>query len=287
MTPTTRLAARRRSRPGPARALAFALSALALVPAAQAISEAALERLGVPPEPTVDPIDAILSGGRPQGIPTIGFGGPPGVAGASPEPRFVSQEEAADWLGEREPVILVRLGSEAASARPVPPDLAAAYRGQEGEDAPAVHLDVTFGVSSLLLHSNLLMFDDATATLWSQAIGEGAVGVVHDEVGGASVVAFWTPGTVTALGASRIATTEDIGAVGVFRPLVDGGTLRFETRAGEIVDVTTGSVWDVTGRAVSGPIEGTRLEPVPHDNTFWFAWAAFRPDTDVRRPDGR
>ena len=108
-------------------------------------------------------------------------------------------------------------------------------------------------------------------------------GVVHDEIDGAPVVAFWAPGTATALGASRIATAEDIGAVGVFRPVADGRTLRFATRAGEIVDVRTGSVWDVTGRAVSGPLEGTRLEPVPHDNTFWFAWAAFRPDTEVRR----
>ncbi|TVR86863.1 MAG: DUF3179 domain-containing protein [Trueperaceae bacterium] len=414
---------------------ALAAIVLALVAShALAVSEAQLERLRVTADNASIPIDEILSGGPPpQGIPALGFRGLRGVAEASPEPRFVSQEEAAAWLGDLEPVILMRLGGEARlyplqiltwheiandtlggvpvavtfcplcnsalafdrrvpatqaqvdalrrdghEVRAAPLDAAAAatFERQYGRAAPELGIDVTFGVSGLLYFSNMLMFDDTTFTLWSQLIGEGLVGdmtdellirypaqivgfaearlaepdalvlsqdtgfrrsygqnpyvgydeigspaflfrgpsdgrlapkervitvdgaesvaypfdhlrdarVVHDVIAGDPVVAFWAPGTATALGAPSIAGAADIGAVGLFYATVDGQALRFEAEDDGFVDAATGSVWDVTGRARSGPLEGTVLEAVPHDNTLWFAWAAFRPETDVRRP---
>ena len=239
-------------------------------------------------------------------------------------------------------------------------------------------MDVTFGVSGLLFLSNLLMFYDATLTLWSQLTGEGGVGelagevlvrypaqivgfadaraaepdalvlsretgffreygrtpyvgydeigspaflfrgsadgrlepkarvitidgaeavaypfdhlasmrVVHDDVAGAPVVLLWAAGTATALGGPVIASAQDVGAVGVFRPEVDGRRVTLEATAEGFVDTETGSLWDVTGRARSGPLAGEVLEAVAHDNTLWFAWAAFRPETEVRRPPG-
>jgi hypothetical protein len=110
--------------------------------------------------------------------------------------------------------------------------------------------------------------------------------VVHDVVAGAPLVLFWSAGTATALGGAVIANAEDVGAVGVFHPEADGRRLTFTATADGFVDAETGSLWDVTGRARSGPLAGQVLEAVAHDNTLWFAWAAFRPDTDVRRPLG-
>ena len=49
-----------------------------------------------------------------------------------------------------------------------------------------------------------------------------------------------------------------------------------------IVDEETGSVWNTLGKAISGPMAGTELEPVIHQNHFWFAWAVFEPDTEIR-----
>jgi hypothetical protein len=40
----------------------------------------------------------------------------------------------------------------------------------------------------------------------------------------------------------------------------------------------------MAGRAVSGPLRGQRLTAVPHGNHFWFAWIAFRPDTELWKP---
>jgi len=417
-------------------ALALAVSILLTSPAF-AVSEGALRNLRVDPTRASIPIAEILSGGPPpQGIPALGFRGLDRVAGASPDPSFVTQEDAAAWLGELEPVILVRAGGEArlyplqiltwheiandtlggvpiavsfcplcnsalahdrrvpataaqvealrvdghtVRASPMPEDLAEAYAQQIGGPAPEFAVDVTLGVSGMLYFSNMLMFDDTTFTLWSQLIGEGLVGefkgerlvrypaqivgfaearaaepgalvlsrdtgfrrdygrnpyvgydqigspaflfrgpddgrlppkervitleapralayrfddvadarVLHDEVDGEALLLLWAPGTTSAIGGGVIATAADIGAVGVFRPFIDDQRLTFAPDGnGGFVDAETGSVWDVTGRARSGPFEGRTLDAVAHDNTLWFAWAAFRPETEVRRPGG-
>jgi len=44
----------------------------------------------------------------------------------------------------------------------------------------------------------------------------------------------------------------------------------------------TGSTWSLTGLAVDGELLGTQLEPVVNANHFWFAWAVFKPETEIR-----
>jgi len=69
--------------------------------------------LDVDTSKAVVPLAEIHRGGPPpQGIPAIGFPGMDGVAPATVDPTFVSQDEASAWLGGREPVILVDLGGE-------------------------------------------------------------------------------------------------------------------------------------------------------------------------------
>ncbi len=110
------------------------------------------------------------------------------------------------------------------------------------------------------------------------------VGVASGHLDGEPIVVFWAPGTVSALGPGTIGDGADIGATGVFRPDLDGRTLTFE-RAGDedapITDRETGSTWSVSGVATDGPVAGSRLEPVVHGDHFWFAWAAFAPQTTI------
>ena len=67
-----------------------------------------------------------------------------------------------------------------------------------------------------------------------------------------------------------------------YRPRLDGERLTFSESDGKLVDAETGSVWDVSGRAVSGPKAGAQLEPVAEAYiAFWFAWAVFQPDVEI------
>lgn len=91
--------------------------------------------------------------------------------------------------------------------------------------------------------------------------------VINDELGG-------VPLLVTFDSESRSAA--------VFSRTVNGRTLTFETRRGDLTDTETGSVWSaLTGRTLRGELAGIRLSAIPSVTLFWFAWADFYPDTSV------
>ncbi len=124
----------------------------------------------------------------------------------------------------------------------------------------------------------------AIAFAWSDL---ATTGIATANVGGRPIVVFWRPGTVSALDEALIDASADIGSAGVYRPEVEGRSLTFHRPAGvagPIVDVETGTTWSVTGHAIDGPLAGRRLEPVTHGTHFWFAWAAFEPDTQIWQP---
>ncbi len=108
-------------------------------------------------------------------------------------------------------------------------------------------------------------------------------GVVMDSVGDTRIAVFYQTGTASALGGSSIPDNEDVGATGVFKAQLGDRTLSFHGDSKWFVDDQTGSRWDLLGRAVSGSLEGSRLTPVVHGDYFWFAWAAFQPQTRIYR----
>jgi hypothetical protein len=74
------------------------------------------------------------------------------------------------------------------------------------------------------------------------------------------------------------------GAV-AYRAEANGQSLTFEVRDGERIDLETGSSWVFQGEAVSGPLDGQRLEKIADAHvSFWFAWAKFQPDTEIWSP---
>ena len=108
-------------------------------------------------------------------------------------------------------------------------------------------------------------------------------GAVNYEINGQNLVVLFQAGTASALDQSRIAESRDVGATGVFEVDVDGQMLTFRLGGDGLVDDQTSSVWNVLGQAVSGPLTGKSLTPIVHGNHFWFAWAAFAPETEVYR----
>lgn len=105
--------------------------------------------------------------------------------------------------------------------------------------------------------------------------------VVNDVVGGEPVVVFWQPGVASALDSGAMAEGRDVGSAAAFSPVLAGRSLTFRREAGRIVDVETGSVWNLLGQAVEGELAGQQLAPVVGINHFWFSWAAFKPETRV------
>ena len=105
-------------------------------------------------------------------------------------------------------------------------------------------------------------------------------GIVNDVVGGNPVVIFWQPGAV-----SLFTNSIETGSAGLYSAeLSDDTVLTFVSEEDVIKDEQTGSTWNIFGIATEGKLEGTRLEQhiaYPH---FWFAWAAFRPDTLIWEP---
>ena len=106
-------------------------------------------------------------------------------------------------------------------------------------------------------------------------------GAINDTRAGQDLVVLHAGGTSSALGASVIADAEDVGATGVFDAVLEGRKLTFQRDGDQIVDDETGSTWNVLGQAVDGPLADQRLTPIVHGDHFWFAWAAFKPDTIV------
>jgi hypothetical protein len=123
--------------------------------------------------------------------------------------------------------------------------------------------------------------EKAVAYAYGHIADGTTAGIVHDTVSGQELVVLWSTGTASALDQPRIANGRDVGASGVFVPLVGGRMLTFRVQDGAFVDRETGSRWTLVGRAVSGPLTGERLQAVPHLDTFWFAWWGHHPETKV------
>lgn len=103
--------------------------------------------------------------------------------------------------------------------------------------------------------------------------------VIHDRVGKTNLVVFHLPGTSSALDKAFIANSRDIGAATVFETMLDGKQLSFKREGEVFVDEQTKSYWNITGKAIKGPLSGKQLTPIIHGNHFAFAWLAFIPDS--------
>lgn len=71
----------------------------------------------------------------------------------------------------------------------------------------------------------------------------------------------------------------DLDVIRVFGRTLNGEVLEFELADGKILDTRTGSEWNTGGKAVGLPDQ--QLEQVVGEISFWFAWAAVYPETEI------
>jgi hypothetical protein len=78
---------------------------------------------------------------------------------------------------------------------------------------------------------------------------------------------------------------EDKKSVRSFERTVSGRKLEFFIKSNSqplaIVDAETGSEWDFSGEAISGPLKGKHLTRVAVLNDYWFDWQTYHPKTLV------
>jgi hypothetical protein len=99
--------------------------------------------------------------------------------------------------------------------------------------------------------------------------GLNQVRVLQDELAGVPLVLIAEPDALSAFAYAR---------------RLDERVLDFDLRGRELVDRDTHSRFSVlTGRAVSGPLEGKTLARVPGATAYWFAWRRAFPNTSIWR----
>jgi hypothetical protein len=162
--------------------------------------------------------------------------------GRNPYPGYEGNGDAFLFRGPRNPRL--------------PPNTRVVGLGADGDDPVAVTLD--------------LLRDER---------------VVDIDPAGAPVTVWWAPGQASAVDTAVVDQGRDVGSTAAFVPVLSDGTqLAFAVSSDDpsrFVDDRTGSTWDLFGEAVAGELAGTRLRPVARDDTFWFVWFAFQPDTVV------
>jgi hypothetical protein len=88
----------------------------------------------------------------------------------------------------------------------------------------------------------------------------------QDELDGEKLVVFSTPDGPS--GSAYLAS-------------LDGVEYLFILEGGQFRDEGTGSIWDLSGRAIEGPLAGVQLEAIPSRVSFWFAIVAAEPGIEL------
>jgi hypothetical protein len=74
-------------------------------------------------------------------------------------------------------------------------------------------------------------------------------------------------------------------SVRAFETSVNGRKLEFFRKSDSVpvrlVDAETGSEWDFSGKATSGPLSGNQLKKILALSDYWFDWKTYNPDTAI------
>ncbi len=110
--------------------------------------------------------------------------------------------------------------------------------------------------------------------------------VINDTVADVPVVVFSRMGTLSVLDASEIKNSRTVASATAYDRRLDGRVLQFELRGGKLVDLQTGSEWNLFGTAVAGPLADKQLAAPQTGVHFAFAWLAFNPTSQIYRGEG-
>jgi hypothetical protein len=97
--------------------------------------------------------------------------------------------------------------------------------------------------------------------------------IINDELAGLPLLVLYDEENSTAIAYSRRVGEQTLSFHSVQN---DSTTLPISMR-----DQETGTLWDMLGIAVSGPLTGEQLQQLPAYNAMYFAWSAYWPETSL------
>ncbi|MCI2432388.1 DUF3179 domain-containing protein [Candidatus Acetothermia bacterium] len=109
-----------------------------------------------------------------------------------------------------------------------------------------------------------LVLNGAAKAYLPEAVAEW--GALNDELSGEPILVLWESERET---------------VKFFTRRLEHRTLSFNRRDGQMIDTETQSIWSTDGEAISGALQGAKLRQLSGIPTFWFAWLAFYPQTEL------
>ena len=107
--------------------------------------------------------------------------------------------------------------------------------------------------------------------------------IVQTRIGESEVLVISKPGMASAVDARTIRESKDILAAAAYSRKAGDQLLDFKLSENTIVDVQTGSTWNMFGVAIDGELKGTRLEKIDRGVFFSFVWLDFFPASLIFR----
>lgn len=107
--------------------------------------------------------------------------------------------------------------------------------------------------------------------------------VLNIEYNDKPVVVIATSSAQSALDKSKIDESRMIPAAAAYSAQLDDKQLQFEWRENKLLDIDSGSEWNVFGQAINGPLEGSSLSQIDNGVHFAFAWLAFDPESAIHQ----
>ncbi|MDE1852521.1 MAG: DUF3179 domain-containing protein [Thaumarchaeota archaeon] len=145
------------------------------------------------------------------------------------------------------------------------------YYFTKGIYFPLAHLDTRLPQKTMVL--GLTIGAASRAYISDSPFGQGALAY--------KLTNLTSPISMDSVGGTPVLVWEDGQIVRFYSPVVNGNLLTFVNSNGTVVDSETHSVWNFGGVAISGPLMGQSMTRYVSETAFWFAWAAFYPNTTI------
>jgi thiol-disulfide isomerase/thioredoxin len=138
------------------------------------------------------------------------------------------------------------------------------YTGYYSQDSiifPVDNLDRRLHLKTIVYG---IVIDGAAKAYPEEEVEE--IGLINDVIGNIPVLVIYD---------------QDSNVVRAFERTFENSTLEFKIEEGELIELSSETKWSFRGEGLSEIYEGSDLKEIIAPPHFWFAWAAFYPDTEL------